>query len=368
MKPYVVGILLFAASLTAREGRGEAPQILSPWKQVTANAGFHVRDSCGEVVFKDRMWIMGGWYDSKTTKELRDVWSSVDGVNWTLATDGAPWTHPQHPVTLVFQDKMWIMGGYQGGRLPTADQTNEVWWSTDGASWTRTHAAAHWVPRFAAGGAVFHGKMWIFGGSQFPNNVATETAIAFNDVWNSSDGANWTRVTEHGPWSARGYHRVLVYADKLWLLGGGNYRTPTGFITNNDVWSSSDGVNWIQVSEHAPWSRRIWHEAIVYDDAMWILGGGTGTEELVLNDVWHSKDGENWKQATTETIWSPRHEMSVYDFKGKLWVVGGGVLNKPGTTNDVWQTCIEETPVRSTLCAASGWPPARILDKQNGAQ
>ncbi|MEX0643596.1 MAG: hypothetical protein WD468_12910 [Pirellulales bacterium] len=308
---------------------------------MTPSAGFHVRDSAGEVVFNNRMWIMGGWYDSNTTTELRDVWNSEDGVNWTRVTERAPWTHPQHPVSLVFDNKMWMLGGFQGGRLPGGDQSNDVWWSTDGVSWTCACAAAPWKPRFSAGGAVFNGKMWILGGSQFVNGATNNTATAFNDVWNSSNGVNWIRVVEHAPWSARGYQRVLVYENKLWLLGGGNYRTPTDkIVANNDVWSSSDGVNWTRVAEHAQWSPRIWHEAIVYNDEIWILGGGSGVDAVVLNDAWHTRDGIHWTQAIDKNIWSPRHEMSVYNFQDKLWVVGGGIVTKPGTTNDVWQVGI----------------------------
>ena len=30
---------------------------------------------------------------------------------------------------------------------------------------------------------MFHDKIWILGGSQFPNGATTDSAIAFNDVW-----------------------------------------------------------------------------------------------------------------------------------------------------------------------------------------
>jgi hypothetical protein len=134
---------------------------------------------------------------------------------------------------------------------------------------------------------------------------------------------------------------MLVFKDKLWLLGGGNYRTTMGkVIANNDVWNSSDGRDWTLVTDHAAWSPRIWHEAIVYNDEMWILGGGSGADARVLNDVWRSSDGSNWTKVESRNIWSPRHEMSVYDFQNKLWVVAGGVANKAGITNEVWQSGI----------------------------
>jgi len=35
----------------------------------------------------------------------------TDGATWTVATKEAPWTHSDLPMTLVFDDRMWLMGG-----------------------------------------------------------------------------------------------------------------------------------------------------------------------------------------------------------------------------------------------------------------
>ena len=48
---------LLAVSLMSQ---GPAPD----WIKVTDNAGWQPRDSQGEVVFKDELWILGGWFDS----------------------------------------------------------------------------------------------------------------------------------------------------------------------------------------------------------------------------------------------------------------------------------------------------------------
>ncbi|MEP6595102.1 MAG: hypothetical protein ABJA71_04105, partial [Ginsengibacter sp.] len=48
------------------------------WVKETNNAGWQARDSQGEVVFKDQLWILGGWFNSYEAPP-RDVWSSKDG-------------------------------------------------------------------------------------------------------------------------------------------------------------------------------------------------------------------------------------------------------------------------------------------------
>src|SRR6185312_10136951 len=62
------------------------------WRQVTSKAGWQPRDSSGEVVFSDQLWILGGWFDSFAAPP-RDVWSSTDGASWKRATAEAPWKH-----------------------------------------------------------------------------------------------------------------------------------------------------------------------------------------------------------------------------------------------------------------------------------
>src|SRR5581483_11865746 len=80
------------------------------WVKVTANAGWQPRDSQGEVVYRDRLWIFGGWFNSYAAPP-RDVWNSADGKNWSLVEQAAPWKHSDLPMTVAFDDRMWFMGG-----------------------------------------------------------------------------------------------------------------------------------------------------------------------------------------------------------------------------------------------------------------
>ena len=72
------------------------------WTKVTDAAGWQPRDSQGEVVFKDQLWIFGGWFDSFEAPP-RDVWSSADGKTWKLVEKEAPWKHSDLPMTLAFK-------------------------------------------------------------------------------------------------------------------------------------------------------------------------------------------------------------------------------------------------------------------------
>ena len=91
---------------------GQSPPASPPdWVRATEHAAWHPRDSAGEVVFRDRMWLLGGWFDSYS-EPPRDVWSSADGASWERCTARAPWKHSDLPTSLVFQDRIRMMGGW----------------------------------------------------------------------------------------------------------------------------------------------------------------------------------------------------------------------------------------------------------------
>ncbi len=288
------------------------------WQLVSKAAPWQARDSQGEVVFRDRLWVLGGWFDSFKPAP-RDVWSSGDGQHWELATGEAPWRHSDLSMSLAFKDRMWMMGGWYNGRMPGHEAGNEVWSSTNGKNWTQATAAAGWTPRLAAATVVFKGQMWILGGTE--DYYFGDSSDLKNDVWSSADGKHWTCATEHAGWAPRAYHQAVVLNDQMYVLGGGNY-VPT-YEAYNDVWSSRDGVNWEQVTAKAPWEPRLWFSAVTYRERMWILGGWANNPSRNLGDVWYSRDGGDWQQLSSATIWKERHEHSALVWRDKIWVLGG---------------------------------------------
>lgn len=298
------------------------------WVQVTAKAGWQARDSSGEVVFNDHLWILGGWFDSFAAPP-RDVWKSADGKAWERVTDAAPWKHSDLPMTVAFNDRMWLMGGWFNGRLPGHGASNEVWSSADGVKWEQSTSKAGWSPRLAAGAVVFKGRMWILGGTE--DYYFGDRKSLRNDVWSSADGKDWQRVTAEAPWSPRAYHGAVVHDGKIWVMGGGNY-VPE-YEALNDVWCSADGANWERVSEHAPWHPRLWFSSVVYRDRMWVIGGWSNNPSKNWNDVWYSRDGARWNRLSSRVVWKERHEHSTFVFKDRIWLAGG---HAQPLSSEVW--------------------------------
>ncbi len=313
--------------LTSLATRSHAQSLPVRWERVTEQAGWQPRDSQGEVVFRDQMWIFGGWFNSFEAPP-RDVWSSPDGKTWKKITDNAPWKHSDLPMTAVFHDRMWFMGGWFNGRLPGHSASNDVYSTTDGITWEQAPNAG-WTPRISAATIVFKNKLWILGGTE--NYYFGDEKSLKNDVWSTSDGKTWTQVTANAGWSPRAYHQAAVLGEKLYVFGGGNY-VPQ-YAAFNDVWSTIDGEHWTRETEAAPWSPRIWFSSAVYRNRMWVIGGWSNNPAKNWGDVWHSTDGKTWTELKAEGSWKERHEHSAFVLHDKLWIAGG---HAQPLSSEVW--------------------------------
>ena len=176
---------------------------------------------------------------------------------------------------------------------------------------------------------VFKGKLWVLGGTE-DYYFGDDTSLK-NDVWSSEDGKTWKLETAKASWSPRAYHASVVLNGKLWVFGGGSY-VPKYHATN-DVWCSDDGIHWEQITEHAPWSPRLWFSAVVHRQRIWVLGGWSNNPSENRGDVWHSRDGKTWTKLHSNVVWKERHEHSTYVLDDKIWVAGGHA--KP-LSSEVW--------------------------------
>lgn len=300
------------------------------WTRVTEQAAFAARDGAGALVFQDKMWLLGGW--NPHNKEYfphvcnSEVWTSTDGAHWKLCAY-ADWEGRHTAGYAVHNDRMWVVGGdpIQG------HYQDDVWSSPDGVSWEQATKQVPWGPRVLHHTVAFNNKLWVMGGQTLPPFAPQEEHF-YKDVWCSEDGAKWECAVDHAPWSARGMiGGSVVFNNRMWLLGGGTYETPKRPKRDffNEVWSSANGVQWEQ-HPNAPWEPRQYHDVAVWDNKMWVLEGyckGPGNSK----DVWYSANGIDW-QEVPDTPWAPRHAASVFVYRDALWVVAGNNMQP-----DAWK-------------------------------
>jgi hypothetical protein len=278
-------------------------------------------------VFNNKIWVLGGWVWD-TDECLNDVWYSSDGVNWTQVTASAPWSSRKSFQCFVYNSKLWIVGGNHM-ETSSGSTLNDVWSSSDGINWTQVTSAAPWSSRGSHQCIVFDGKMWVLGGFSYSYTSSGGTArTEFNDVWCSSDGLHWTQKTSSAAWGKRYVFQCVSFNGKLWVLGGAKVGSPL----YDDVWSSPDGIVWTREGSSVLWGQRARFQAVVLNSRIWILGGQGSS--VNLNDVWSSYDGKTWNNVSTYSAWDIRedHRCVVYD--NKIWLLGGTGVHDDH--NDVW--------------------------------
>lgn len=275
------------------------------WKLENSAALADGRFGHAMVRFNNKFWILGG--NSRSVYK-NDVWSSDDGVHWTQVLANAPWAARYYHSCTVFNNKIWLIGGF----APAAGgAVTDVWSSPDGVNWTLVTNTAPWIKRYAHTAATFRSKLWILGGAQSASNL-------LNDVWSSFDGITWQR--ESDIWYAGvAAHKSIVYADRLWVIGGhGSYSD-----------STYDGQTWT----HSSWKNltsRSGFALSVFNDKLYLMGGKISTS---LNDIYSSTDGQNWKQETALAPWSVRSGLAALNANGKMWIYGDGA---PSYNNEIW--------------------------------
>jgi len=328
------------------------------WVATDKATAFGYRAEHTSVAHDGKLWLLGG-RRSSSPDFYSDVWFSADGVDWTRATNAAPWGYRVGHASADFNGNIWLLGGGKPeGVFDRIVQSNDVWYSSDGAEWTEATATAPWAAREGHASVVHQDMLWILGGRYFqPGGQDYYDGINYylSDSWKSADGQAWTQAAGIAPWGPRAYFGSVSYDGKIWVAGG-DLQADGSMYTVNDVWCSADGTNWAKATEHAPWSPRCGHSMTVFEGNMWVMGGlqhglqsAVGRVEYLndnylrisdyeyFNDAWYSSDGVNWTQAAGSDAWCSRAAHTALASGGRLWIIGG---HDNVFFNDIW--CAED--------------------------
>jgi len=227
------------------------------------------------------------------------VWSSKDGVNWTLESSEAPWAGRAGLSAVAHQGSIYVLGGSQGDDASTGGTGrilfDDVWMSRNGRDWIEVVGTGpKWLPRAGAAVVSKGGYIYLLGGERgfscgfdpaSPCQPAT-TTLYFNDVWRSQDGATWELVTASAAWSARPGHQCVVLLEQLVCFGGYGEIPGLPPIPANpmDVWTSRDGKSWVELMPPAapPWNGGS-PAAMKYDfDALVVSGNRAGQRPSIM--------------------------------------------------------------------------------------
>jgi hypothetical protein len=305
------------------------------YQQVLDAAPWSTRYGLGVEVFQGRLWVLGGSGTLHNGTQLNDIWSSEDGARWRQEVSSAPWQPRWGHAVFSFNRKLWIIGGLAS--VEPIRNLNDIWSSPDGKKWTLEVPQAPWPARHVWAATSHQGRMYLIGG-------ATDGSHYYQDVVSSEDGVHWRKETVQEPWfEKRKNHAAASYRGRIVLAGGSiiDRTQPHGTQFLNDVWSSAEGRTWTCIAQQASWSPRVFHNLIVYREKLWLVGGEFGAGHYA-SDLWFTVDNESWTCKTTQFAWPGRHACGVVVFNDKVWILGGTSDSwGRSSRNDIW--CFAES-------------------------
>lgn len=240
------------------------------WKEHISKERFpNFWDSASVVTFKNKIWLIA----------RSEIWSSGDGSSWKREIDNTGFISRDDQQVAEHNGQLWIYGG-QG------DTTilNDIWSSSDGIHWTRKIESAPFPARIGSSLVSYNDRLWLIGGRGYDK--------IYNDVWSSSDGINWVQETANAEFSPRESASVFSFNNKLFLTAGND-----GELLN-DIWSSVDGIHWELQAENAAFDSRMGQKILVHKDKLFLIGGlvePEGSRPFHINDVWSSTNGVDWR-------------------------------------------------------------------------
>jgi hypothetical protein len=308
------------------------------WEIVNDNAPFDPRDGAFVASFNGYIWLTNGYNPGEIPNRM---YRSRDGQKWEVAMEAVPWPRRHLGGFVVLRDRLFMIGG---------DFRTDVWSTSDGINWQQ-EPDVPWGKRYNPYIGVFHNKIWVMGGQTFDGtngescNKPYCLSRAFNDVWSSDDGKTWVRVTEHAAWEPRSLiSGFAIHDNAMWIMGGGIREivpfAPDGPLADTriayaDVWRSTDGKNWENVTYRAEWPARSHVSVIGHGGYLIVQDGSIGKQSNLGSDTWASKDGKNWTQIAATGSIPRRHASSLVEHNGDLFLIAG-LLH-----NDVWKLSAE---------------------------
>jgi len=149
------------------------------WTLATADAGWSPRAYHQAVVLGDHIYVLGGGNYVPDYAAHHDVWRSADGVHWEQVTAAAAWQPRLWFSSVVYRDRIWVLGGWSND---PARNHGDVWHSADGRDWQRLESRVVWSPRHEHSAFVLGDRIIVAGGHAQPLS---------SEVWSLSVPPDW---------------------------------------------------------------------------------------------------------------------------------------------------------------------------------
>jgi hypothetical protein len=203
------------------------------------------------------------------------MWYSTNGARWTRLADAEKVVdaadQPEVNALVVAPNGVWAAGSVVDG----TDHDGAVWTSTDGIHWSKVDSAKRAFT--GDGDHVIEDLASV--GTGFVAVGAVRTGPEWMPAsWISPDGLSWSEASESFPMTpVPATDDVGTTVSAVTDVVGGGLVAVGGSPSAQRVWTSSDGLSWTEIALPAgPATAGGWHLGLV---------AGAGTTTVVADDV-----------------------------------------------------------------------------------
>ena len=247
------------------------------------------------VAWNDRVYVFGGDNGKKMLNDF--LVSHVRESSWArVVSTGQPPPPRYHHSAVVFQNSMFIFGGYTTGDISSNSNLrnkNDLYeyrfTTSQWIDWSDKITGTLPPARSAHGAAIYQNKLWIFAG--YDGNAR------LNDMWAidlTSSTPQWEKIDQSGdsPPTCCNFP-VAVVGDSMYVFSGQSGAK----ITNNMYEFKFLEESWSRIpTEHllkgdtSPPQRRYGHSMVAYGQQLYVFGGAA---DGILDNEVHCFDVES---------------------------------------------------------------------------
>jgi voltage-gated potassium channel len=154
---------------------------------------------------------------------------------------------------------------------------------------------------------TFDGHLYAGTGGRNEDSRADRTA----EIWRTADGSHWEKAGEIFSPTMSEIRSMEVFRGYLYV-GTRNVPDAAAEATGPEIWRSSDGTDWQQVSTVGQFDhQRLYVDSLQAFDGFLYAGVGGGDSPGPFATIYRSEDGLIWEDVTPDELARDEHNLSV---------------------------------------------------------